>query len=149
VKFVFESNFYNFEYWKSELGLYWLLQYFHLCNWYNSLLCHIHYQFSFFFHHIPHSSFFFWKHYTCPVDMKVCKHVLKLLRYYKINFYHYTYMRKNRDISPQITISLVFGGPKKQAQLTLNVSFLEYRRNWRLKFGEIVVMQGDYKISYG
>jgi hypothetical protein len=23
-------------------------------------------------------------------------------------------MRKNRDISPQTTISLVFGGPKKQ-----------------------------------
>jgi hypothetical protein len=55
-------------------------------------------------------------------------------------------MRKNRDISPQTTISLGFGGPKKQVQLTLNVSFLEYRRNWQLKFGEIVVMLSDYKI---
>jgi hypothetical protein len=80
------------------------------------------------------------------MDMKFCKHVVNLLRYYKINSDLYTYMRKNRDISPQTTISLVFGGPKKQVQPTLNVSSLEYRRNWRLKFGEIVVIQGDYKI---
>jgi hypothetical protein len=51
-----------------------------------------------------------------------------------------------RDISPQTIISLVFGGSKKQVQPTLKVSFLEYRRNWWLKFGEIVVIQGDYKI---
>jgi hypothetical protein len=25
MKFIFEPNFYNFEYWKSELGLDWLL----------------------------------------------------------------------------------------------------------------------------
>ena len=55
-------------------------------------------------------------------------------------------MRKNRDISPQTTISLVFGDPEKQVWPTLNVSVLEYKRNWQLKFGEIVVMQGDYKI---
>jgi hypothetical protein len=55
-------------------------------------------------------------------------------------------MRKNRDISPQTTISLVFGGPIKQVQPTLNVRFFEYRKNLQLKFGEIVVMQGDYKI---
>jgi hypothetical protein len=55
-------------------------------------------------------------------------------------------MRKNRDISSQTTISLVFGGFKKQPQPILNLSFLEYRRNWRLKFAEIVVIQGDYKI---
>jgi hypothetical protein len=54
-------------------------------------------------------------------------------------------MRKNRDISLQTTISPIFGGPKKQVQPTLNVSFLEYRRNQQLKFGEIVVIQGDYK----
>jgi hypothetical protein len=29
------------------------------------------------------------------------------------------------EISPQITIPLVFGGPKKQVQLTLNVNSLE------------------------
>jgi hypothetical protein len=28
MKFVFEPNFYNFVYWKSELGLNWLLQHF-------------------------------------------------------------------------------------------------------------------------
>jgi hypothetical protein len=61
--------------------------------------------------------------------MKFCKHVLNLLRYYKINFDRYTYMRKNRDISPQTTISLVLGGPEKQIQPTLNISFLEHRRN--------------------
>jgi hypothetical protein len=33
MKFVFEPNFYNFEYWKSELGLEWLLQHFHHCDW--------------------------------------------------------------------------------------------------------------------
>jgi hypothetical protein len=49
-------------------------------------------------------------------------------------------------ISPQTTICLVFGGPKKQVQLTLNISFLEYRKNWQLKFNERVVIQGDYKI---
>jgi hypothetical protein len=43
-------------YWKSELGLDWLLQHFHHCDWHNSLLCHICYQFNFFFHHITHSS---------------------------------------------------------------------------------------------
>ena len=48
------------------------------------------------------------------MDMKFCKNVFNQLRYYKINFDHYTYMRKNRGISPQTTISLVFGGPKKQ-----------------------------------
>jgi hypothetical protein len=43
------------------------------------------------------------------MDMKFSKHVLNLLRYYKISSNHYTYyMRKNRDISPQTTISLVF-----------------------------------------
>jgi hypothetical protein len=57
-------------------------------------------------------------------------------------------MRKNRDISPQTTISLVVGGARKQVQPTLNVSFLEYRRNLQLKFGEIVAMQGDYKILW-
>jgi hypothetical protein len=31
--------------------------------------------------------------------------------------------------SPQTPISLVFGGPRKQVQPTLNVIFLEYRRN--------------------
>jgi hypothetical protein len=80
------------------------------------------------------------------MDMKFCKHALNLLRYYKINSDRYTYMRKNRDISPQTKISLVFGGPKKQVQPTLNVSLLEYRRNWQLKFGEIGVIEGDYKI---
>jgi hypothetical protein len=30
MKFVFEPNFYNFEYQKSELGLDWLLQHFSL-----------------------------------------------------------------------------------------------------------------------
>jgi hypothetical protein len=49
-------------------------------------------------------------------------------------------------MSPQTTISLVFGDPKKQVWPTLNVSVLEYKRNRQLKFGEIVVMQGDYKI---
>jgi hypothetical protein len=63
------------------------------------------------------------------MDMKYCKHVPNPLRYYKINFDHYIYMRKNRDISPQTTISLVFGGPIKQVQPTLNVSFLEFRKN--------------------
>jgi hypothetical protein len=63
------------------------------------------------------------------MDMKFCKHLLNLLRYYKINLDRYTYMRKNRDISPQTTIYLVFGGPEKQVHPTLNVSFLEYRRN--------------------
>jgi hypothetical protein len=38
MQFVFEPNFYDFEYWKSELGLEWLLQHFHHCDWYNSLL---------------------------------------------------------------------------------------------------------------
>jgi hypothetical protein len=38
-------------------------------------------------------------------------------------------MRKNRDISPQTTISLVFGDPNKQVWPTLNVSVLEYKRN--------------------
>jgi hypothetical protein len=42
MKFVFEPNFYNFEYWKGELGLDWLLQHFHRCDWHNSLLCHIY-----------------------------------------------------------------------------------------------------------
>ena len=112
MKFVFEPNFDNFEYWKSELGWDWLLQYFHHCNWHNSLLYHICYQFSF-FHHIPHSSLFiFWKCYTCTMDMKICKHVIDLLRYHKINSDRYSYMRTNRDISPQTTIFLVFGGPK-------------------------------------
>jgi hypothetical protein len=82
------------------------------------------------------------------MDMKFCKHVLNLLRYYKIIFDRYTYMRKNRDISPQTTTSLVLGGPKKQVQPSLNVSFLKYRRNWGLKFGEIVVIRGDYKILW-
>jgi hypothetical protein len=80
------------------------------------------------------------------MDMKFCKHVLNKIRYNKINSYRYPYLRKNRDISPQTTISLVLGGPKQQVQPTLNVSFLEYRRNQQLKFGEIVVKQGDYKI---
>jgi hypothetical protein len=44
------------------------------------------------------------------MDIKFCKHVLNLLIYYKINSNRYTYMRKDRDISPQTTISLVFGG---------------------------------------
>jgi hypothetical protein len=43
MKFAFEPNFYNFEYWKSELGLDWLLQHFHCCDWYNSLLYQIYY----------------------------------------------------------------------------------------------------------
>ena len=30
MKFVFEPNFYYFEYWKIELGLDWLLQHFHV-----------------------------------------------------------------------------------------------------------------------
>jgi hypothetical protein len=55
----FKSNFYSFEYWKSELDLDWLLQHFRCCGWHNSLLCHIYYQFSIFFHHIPHSKFLF------------------------------------------------------------------------------------------
>jgi hypothetical protein len=42
MKFVFEPNFYNFKYWKSELGLDWLLQHFHYCDWHNSLLYHIY-----------------------------------------------------------------------------------------------------------
>jgi hypothetical protein len=42
MKFVFEPNFYNFECWKSELGLDWLLQHFHHCDWHKSLLCHIY-----------------------------------------------------------------------------------------------------------
>jgi hypothetical protein len=82
------------------------------------------------------------------MDMKFCKHVLNLIRYYRINSDHYTYMRKNRDISPQTTISPIFGGLKKQIQPTLNISFLEYWRNWRLKFDEIVIIQGDYKILW-
>jgi hypothetical protein len=32
MKFVFEPYFYNFEYWKRELGLDWLLQHFHYCD---------------------------------------------------------------------------------------------------------------------
>ena len=28
MKFIFESNFYNFEHWKIELGIDWLLQHF-------------------------------------------------------------------------------------------------------------------------
>jgi hypothetical protein len=85
VKFVYEPIFHNFESWRSELD--WLLQNFHRCDWYNSLLCHTYYQFSFFFHHIPHSSWYlFWKCYTCPVDMKFCKHVLYLQRYFLNHF---------------------------------------------------------------
>jgi hypothetical protein len=80
------------------------------------------------------------------MDLKFCKHVLDLLRYYKISYDRYTYMRKNRDISPQTTICIVFGGTKKLVQPTLNVSFLVYKRNWWLKFGEKVVIQGDYRI---
>jgi hypothetical protein len=56
------------------------------------------------------------------MDMKFYKHVLNLLRYYKINYDCYTYMRENRNFSPQTTICLVFGGPKKQVQPTLKVS---------------------------
>ena len=63
------------------------------------------------------------------MDMKFCKHVFNLLRYYKINSYLYTYMKKIRDIFSQTTIFLVFGGSKEQVQPTLNVSFLEYRKN--------------------
>jgi hypothetical protein len=109
MKFVFEPNFYNFEYWKSELGLDWLLQHFHHCNWLNSLLCHIYQQFSFFFHHILHSSYYFFgKCYTYPMGMTFFKYKPNSLRSWKINLDHYTYMRKNGDIPPWITISLVF-----------------------------------------
>jgi hypothetical protein len=34
-------------------------------------------------------------------------------------------MRKNRDISPQTTIYLVFGGPKKQVQPTLSIEGID------------------------
>jgi hypothetical protein len=34
-----------------------------------------------------------------PMDMKFCKYVLNLLRYNKINFDHYTYMKKKIEIS--------------------------------------------------
>jgi hypothetical protein len=66
-------------------------------------------------------------------------HELNLLRYYKINSDRYTYMRKNRDISSQTTISLAFGGPKKHVQSTLNEGILEYRRI-RQVTGEIGVI---------
>jgi hypothetical protein len=62
------------------------------------------------------------------MDIKFCKHVLNLLRYYNINFDCYTYMRKNRDISPQTTIFQVFEGPKKQVQPILKVSFLKLEK---------------------
>jgi hypothetical protein len=39
-----------------------------------------------------------------------------------------------------------FWGPKKQVQLTLNVNSLECKKNQQLKFGEVVVIQGNYKI---
>jgi hypothetical protein len=106
-------NYYNFEYWRSELGLDWLLQHFHRCDWHNSLLCHIYYQFSYFFHHISHSRFILiLKCYTYAMDMKFASMSLTYLRYYKINSNRYTYMRKNSDIYLQTTISLVFGGLK-------------------------------------
>jgi hypothetical protein len=72
---------------------------------------------------------FFLKMLHLPNGYEILQALFNLLRYYKINLDYYTYMRKNRDISPQTTIYLVFGGPKKQVQSTLNVSFLEYRRN--------------------
>jgi hypothetical protein len=54
---VVEPNFFNFESRHCILDLQWLLQHFHRCISYYSLVCHIYFQFSFFFHYIPHSSF--------------------------------------------------------------------------------------------
>jgi hypothetical protein len=59
------------------------------------------------------------------MDTKFCKHVLNLLRYYKINSNRYTNKWRSRDISPQSKVFLVFGGPEIQAQAALNVSFIE------------------------
>jgi hypothetical protein len=42
------------------------------------------------------------------MDMKIFKHVPYSIKYMKVNLDHYTYMRKNGDIPPQITISLMY-----------------------------------------
>jgi hypothetical protein len=47
---------------------------------------------------------------------------------------------------PQITTSLVYWGAKKQVHLTLNINPLECKKNYQLKFDEVIVMQGKYKI---
>ena len=121
TNFVFKSNFYNFKYWKSELGIKWLLQHFYCCNWHNSLLCHIYYKFSIsFIIYLILVNIFFWKYYTCPMDMKFFKHVPNSLRYWKIKLDHYTYMKK----SPPNHIFTSFLRSKKASSSKFECKFL-------------------------
>jgi hypothetical protein len=59
--------------------------------------------------------------------MKFCKHVLNLLRYYKISFDYYTYTRKNRDIplEPQFPL---FWRSNKTSSSNFECKFLRVQK---------------------